>query len=286
MKEITDSLKEPFDTKAIDYITLLNFDETLTHQLSLQKLPHEWIDFSDIHHKNGFCEETSLKKIRSRLQKRKVSKLSYIGSGNYHYVTYLFLERINRPFSLILFDHHSDLFDHGPLISCGSWVKYSLYHFHHLNKVVIIGVNEEDYHYFQNNPIFKEKIMMINEQKLYRTPLHILVNDIREHLKDEKRIYISVDKDVLNPSEAVTNWDQGSMSVVQMLYIIEKLLSHYSFIGMDVCGEFIKNIESEYKFVALDRVKMNEIVNVTLAGFIKGLSEGDDQGHSSSVHAT
>ncbi|WAA09043.1 arginase family protein [Fervidibacillus albus] len=275
MKDITDSLKETFDPNRIDFITLLNFDETLSQQFSLQKFPHEWIDFTDIPHKNGYCEERSLHEIRTRLWKMKRSKLSYIGSGNYHYVTYLFLEMIDQPFSLILFDHHSDLFDHGPLISCGSWVKYSLIHFTHLRKVVIIGVNEEDYSYYCKNPHFNGKVMMINEQKLNRTPLHILVNDIREHLRDEKNIYISVDKDVLNPSEAVTNWDQGSMSVVQLLYMIEKLLSYYSFLGMDVSGECIKASETEYKQTTLDRVKMNEIVNVTLANFMKGLTNGN-----------
>src|SRR6476620_2332572 len=89
-------------------ITFLNFDHTLTEQKFLRNYPHQWIDCSNIPHKNGFCEYNSLNMIRKQLQNNDASPLTLIGNGNYHYVTYLLIERIKQPFSLILFDHHDD----------------------------------------------------------------------------------------------------------------------------------------------------------------------------------
>ena len=47
--------------------------------------------------------------IKRALNRRKNKGITFIGSGNYHYVSHLLLEEINKPFTLILFDHHTDM---------------------------------------------------------------------------------------------------------------------------------------------------------------------------------
>ena len=51
-------------------------------------------------------------------------------------------------------------------------------------------------------------------------------------------VYISLDKDVLNKEEAVTDWSQGTMQLSQILcFLTDVKKSGAIFLGMDVCGE-------------------------------------------------
>ncbi len=52
-----------------------------------------------------------------------------------------------------------------------------------------------------------------------------------------KHVYISIDKDVLRPQDAQTNWDQGTMSLQMLLIYIDYLFRYKHVLGVDVCGE-------------------------------------------------
>jgi arginase family enzyme len=250
-------------------ITYLNFDNSLKEQTFLQYYPHHWICCSNIPHTNGFCETESLNEIRKRLQVKQVSPLVLIGNGNFHYVTYLLLERVKGPFSLILFDHHDDMKkDDFSLISCGSWVRYALERNANLNKVVIIGVNEENQTCDLPNELNK-RVLTITEQKIKDIHLQDIVHELRQFLPEEKNIYISIDKDVLYKREAYTNWDQGSMTLVQLLFLLENIVRHFQVVGMDICGEYVVNHQNEFERATWEYVKMNEIVNRALLKFVE-----------------
>ena len=109
-------------------VSILNFDQVYQTQKFFHNIDYEWIEFSDIKNTNRYCEPQSLKIINERLKRRENKGIAFIGSGNYHYVTYLFMLEIQEPFTLILFDHHSDMIR--PIcksfISCGSWVLEAL----------------------------------------------------------------------------------------------------------------------------------------------------------------
>ena len=158
-------------------ISLLNFDGTLQNQPLLHKAyPSEWIDFSDLGGCLGYASGEALRRIRRRLEARRHRRITLIGSGNYHYVTYLLMSEIRQPFSLVLFDHHTDLApgspalaaselaasglkvtglsasglaaavdapagtDAGaPVLSCGSWVGAAVNNLPLLRRVVIVG---------------------------------------------------------------------------------------------------------------------------------------------------
>ena len=74
----------------------------------------------------------------------------FIDSGNYHYLTKFWTDKLETPFSLIVFDHHPDmqppLFDN--ILSCGSWV--------HLNYRKA---------YQKNSEIFSNGILSIRSYK-------------------------------------------------------------------------------------------------------------------------
>ena len=59
-----------------------------------------------------------------------------------------------------------------------------------------------------------------------------------ESLDKQIPIYISVDKDVLDEKYAVTNWDQGEMSLYMLEEVLKVLVTDYDVIGIDICGVF------------------------------------------------
>ena len=255
-------------------ITFLNFDHTLTEQKFLQKYPHRWINCSTIPHTNGFCEPVSLQEIRKKLHDNQASPLVLIGNGNYHYITYLLMERIKQPISLILFDHHDDMNDNDlGMMSCGSWVRHALEDLPNLNKVIIIGVSEANITSERIKNHQTERVLVITEEMLKRLQLRDIIQEIRLFLTNETNIYISVDIDVLYRKEAYTNWDQGSMTLVQMLIILEQMAKHFQILGMDICGEYVMNHQNTYNCSTWEHIKMNEIVNRTLIEFIHDLEQ-------------
>lgn len=209
-------------------ISIVDFDETYIVQKELQKYPHEEIDFQQMRHVNLYCENESLKLLRRRLQKRSHKGITFIGSGNYHYLTYLFLKEIEKPFTLVLFDNHPDLgTECETLLSCGSWVSYALKDIPFLQQVVIIGptsvLRDQINHHqvtlfpFKNNHPYSIKSIL----SAIHTP----------------NVYISIDKDVLNPNEATTNWDQGVMTLASLTDCLKVILSCKQVEGVDICGE-------------------------------------------------
>ena len=59
-----------------------------------------------------------------------------------------------------------------------------------------------------------------------------------KELPDEVPVYISIDKDVLDEKYAVTNWDQGKMSMGMLEQILKTLVTEYDVIGVDICGMY------------------------------------------------
>ena len=48
---------------------------------------------------------------------------------------------------------------------------------------------------------------------------------------------MSIDKDVLSPTDDPTNWDQGATTLPELKRLLATLLRHNRLIGVDVCGE-------------------------------------------------
>ena len=82
-------------------------------------------DFSNMEGTCCYCSEKSADLIRSSISRIPVNAIHFIGTGDYHYQTLFWLERLKEPFTLILIDHHPD--DQAgafgdELLSCGGWV--------------------------------------------------------------------------------------------------------------------------------------------------------------------
>jgi hypothetical protein len=51
-------------------------------------------------------------------------------------------------------------------------------------------------------------------------------------------VYLTIDKDVLDAEDAVTNWDQGRMRISYLLSLITAVGRRYTIVGADITGDY------------------------------------------------
>ena len=170
------------------------------------------LDLTDLDGIECYCDPQSADRIRRRiaalsgdsLQTRQTPGIHWLDGGDYHYASLFFLERIARPFTLVLIDNHPDdqrgAFG-GELLSCGGWVAEAR----------------------DTLPMLKETVW-IREAG-------------RETALPDLPVYLSIDKDVLSGDFARTNWDQGTMTLPQLKDTVRAIASRHEILGIDVCGE-------------------------------------------------
>lgn len=116
----------------------------------------QWVDFTTLEGTNGYCDAEAAAVITERTANvmRELHPVTWIGNGNYHYVTHLLTMQIKDPFSLVVLDHHPDMQPSffAELLSCGSWVLHALEHNPMLQQVILIGVKEELLQALPENP--------------------------------------------------------------------------------------------------------------------------------------
>lgn len=50
-------------------------------------------------------------------------------------------------------------------------------------------------------------------------------------------VYISIDKDVLRKQDAITDWSNGDMTLMQLQAVLRIIYAHEKVIGVDITGE-------------------------------------------------
>lgn len=192
-----------------------------------------YLDCTDIQGSNMYCTPEAEAEIKERLRPYGVSGIHYLDSGNYHYITKFFLDKIDKPFSLVLFDFHNDM--QIPLIhdltSCGGWAGEVLRENKYLHQLIIVGPDQEDLRGLE--PESGSKLICISLQELERDKAEAKLEQIDVSVP----MYISIDKDVMARTYAVTNWNQGNMSLDMLKRLLNLFFIHCEVIGVDICGE-------------------------------------------------
>ena len=248
-------------------IVVLNFDHTYMEQTFFQGEAYDWLDLDKIPGTNLYCEQASLRQIAHKLRPKRGKKITFIGSGNYHYVSFLLLSEIEKPFTLLLFDHHTDMLPSpgDSIISCGSWVLDSLQKIPMLQKVILIGVAKD--WILQIPEMMREKIAVFSEPLLhvdYVSTVHSVIEQI-----PTEAVYISVDKDVLNMDEAATAWDQGSMQLRQLVEMVDEVAEKKEICGFDVCGEYPLTASELYLPATREAIIKNDHSNHVILEHVK-----------------
>ncbi|QOV19886.1 arginase family protein [Blautia liquoris] len=214
---------------------VFNFRHSYSEKLKEEK-DLTWVECSDIQECVRYCSARAKKQLKKKIDQFDISGIHFIDSGDYHYMTKFITDRITEPFSLVLIDHHTDM--QKPIVkgftSCGNWAWGVLEENLHLVQLILIGqdqrfIDELDL----SNADNKEKVLVISEEQLG----HGNAKDIFAGIQKGIPLYLSIDKDVLSKKEALTNWDQGNMSVSYLKQLIRFFFFKWDVIGIDLGGE-------------------------------------------------
>ncbi len=203
----------------------------------------EYVDCRDISGTNCYCDDIAKEELRQKIAGYGPEGVHFFDSGNYHYVSLLWLEKVEEEFALVLFDNHPDMQppSFGDITSCGGWVKEAIETLPHLKRVYMVGVDEG----------------LLSELEPLPEVIH------RGLPQDENLpIYISLDKDVMDIENVRTDWSQGSMTLVELENHLRGLLANYHIIGVDICGEKKDNPTEE-------DLRINRSTNATLIEILK-----------------
>ena len=195
-----------------------------------------WTELSDLSGCNCYCDAEAADRICEEIQNYTGNGIHFIDSGNYHYMTRLWLEKQQVPFRLLVFDNHTDMQPpaFGGLLSCGGWIVASLEELPLLQEVIRVGPDEEAY--TQVEPDLQQKVLFLSREKL-STMTAEEKEGFFNNLSEDLPLYVSVDKDVLCKGDASTTWSQGDMHLSELMSFLELVLERQNILGMDVCGE-------------------------------------------------
>ncbi len=235
-------------------ITIMNFSRIYERQHFYKQIPIKWIDCTQMSSTNGYADDTACSQFQKMLASIDEKGIHFIDNGNHHYLSKIWLDKIQEDCQLIVFDHHSDMQRpaFSGLLSCGSWILDTLDHHPNIQKTVLVGLSEE-----QKNSIteYKNRIVCIDEKQSEK------IHQLDLVLDPKLPVYLSIDKDVLSNDEVHTTWDQGIMSVDEMKELVCHIMKIYHVIGMGICGnplyecsddECFKDDEINHFFVQFD----------------------------------
>lgn len=242
-------------------ITLCSFTGVHDGQPNLRAATSRSIDCRDISSTDCYCDDEALAAIQAKIAGVSVNGIHFFDSGNYHYMSKLWTDKIQEPFNLLIFDHHPDMqpprFE--GILSCGGWVKEVLKKNSFVQKVVAVGVADKLIIELKGDEAtefskFEDRVEFIAESEIregYIVGKDIasdpfaagnqvtekLAMRIKKSLAQDCPLYISIDKDVLRKEDAATNWDQGSLSLQMLCDCIRTLCNTVQILGVDICGE-------------------------------------------------
>ncbi|GAV24891.1 hypothetical protein ciss_08240 [Carboxydothermus islandicus] len=198
---------------------------------------------------NNFKIWTSLENYQAVCQKLSgtVYGVNFCGLGEFHHLAYYLIQRIPvQKVAVVVFDNHPDLLPTFPgYISCGSWLL-NVAELKKVVQIIVVGITEISGLKRVLPVTLKEKVMLFLPQskKLKSTIIPVkyfnesnLLTELYKSIK-VKDIYISIDKDVLHPLDAVTSWEQGELRLSQLLSALTMLKEKYQIWGIDICGEY------------------------------------------------
>jgi len=243
-----------------------------------------WLDCTKIVGTDCYCDDDAIKEINelidnaecdieNRGNSTSAPAIHFFDNGNYHYMSKLWTDRVQEPFTLIVFDHHPDMQPprFGGILSCGGWVKEVLDNNKFVQNVIIIGVKDELVETVREEltqsgeSSILDKVTFIRESELSK------LSSFVSRLSSQHSLYISIDKDALSPSYAATNWDQGSLTLDALKESITALTTGRKILGIDICGERAHDFEGDEHHTVQEADSLNSELNRELVEFLNNL---------------
>lgn len=180
----------------------------------------------------------------------------FLGSGDYHHVSHLLIRRLRRlqqPLQVVVLDNHPDNMRYPFGIHCGSWV-WHVSRLPFVTCVHVLGITSSDVEighamesHLRNLRSGRVRYWCVGRNLAWMRAFGIGRNASFSSVSamldafaadlhgGNEGIYLSLDKDVLSPEDARTNWDQGVMRMEEMLATVALLRGRI--VATDVTGE-------------------------------------------------
>lgn len=193
--------------------------------------------------------------------------VTFYGSGDYHHLAVALIAAACEPITLVHFDNHADWVRVPATHNCGGWVNRALA-LPRVERIVTLGICSDDLVLPQ---LKSGNVSALASGRLevhaWRAPpsrvwgrigdgpghrqigRHLVWNCLADqNWPDFMRslvgrlptdaVWVTIDKDVLRPADAATNWDQGEMPLDALLTALRLLAAARRVVGADICGEY------------------------------------------------
>ncbi|CAO3358336.1 hypothetical protein [Azospirillum melinis] len=200
--------------------------------------------------------------------------LIFYGSGDFHHLATLFLQALSGPVLVLHIDNHPDWTGWPATWNCGAWVNRAL-ELPSVHRIVTVGPASDDFirpqWAFANLEAIRQGRLEVHPwhaepSRLWGRPVEgpgcatragrIVWQCLEGRSWDEVvdgfdarlpllPLWVSLDKDALIPAEAVTNWDQGGLTLDAVLALVRRLAERRRILGMDVCGDYSRPVFSD-----------------------------------------
>ena len=269
------------------FLRLLDLDGSLRGQKELWRRALTEGEIVDLQHQAGdlrlWASRSAMRRyaieLANHLRPLSGPEVTFIGSGDFHHLIVPLIGRTPGPLTVLHFDNHPDWAKWGPAYHCGGWVNRVL-ELPNVTRVITLGCCSGDLSRPQLRGgalgWLKSGQLEVHPWdhpasriwgRMTEGPGHLVrggrivwnclagqnwdgfLLDLVSRLPTE-RVWITIDKDVLSPDYATTNWDQGKMTLAHLVSAIKVIGRRLA--GLDVCGDrsvlrhanILKRIES------------------------------------------
>jgi arginase family enzyme len=179
----------------------------------------------------------------------RLRRLVLLGSGDFHHLTRVLLERVARPdTTVVVFDNHPDWDVRPPEWACGSWAARVA----RVRDVRVWGCGNFEPRlpsrlFADRSALRSGRLAVVPWRErqppgvcrrfacVDRTSWRDAFDGFAAGLRG-RTVYVSVDLDCLAPAEAVTNWESGLFTAADVAWAIGRLGTTAEIVGADVCG--------------------------------------------------
>lgn len=193
--------------------------------------------------------------------------VTFYGSGDFHHLTASLVSGVEENVTIVHFDNHPDWVRFPATVNCGAWVNRAL-ELPQVRKVITIGPCSDDlvrpelqfanlgavedgrialfpwrhapsrvWGRYDTTTSYRQEGNHLHWRNLADEDWDAFLDELVEAIPT-RAIWLTIDKDVLRPQDACTNWDQGQMSLDHVLSAVERLAQHRAIAGIDVCGDW------------------------------------------------
>lgn len=175
------------------------------------------------------------------------------GSGDFHYLTALWLRRLREPVTVVSFDNHPDWDIRPPRWGCGGWVNRAL-ELPAIQRVAVWGCGNFELAWparlFANARALRSGRIEIHAWAERQAPATqrrfrcMTRANWRERFVQFARslaggnVYVTLDLDCLAADAFVTNWESGLFTVDDLVWALGELRRSARIVAGDLCGAY------------------------------------------------